>query len=361
RRTMASPRVSLIYSEDHVIHRPATSSPENPERLLRVIRYIKNKSEITGKEVTWSNVFPPATEEDILRAHQQGYVNFVKNYCARGGGFLGDSTYFTPGSYEAALCAAGGAIKATEMVLEGSTDMSFALVRPPGHHAKSDNYGGFCIFNNVAVAIRKFQALKKMGKVMIVDWDAHAGNGTMEIFYEDPSVLLVSLHCDPKNFYPSDGFAHQIGKGKGRGTTVNVEMPIGSGDDEYKLAMEEIVKPLYKQWKPDLLFSCIGFDSHFSEELTTMNLTSQGYHQIVSTLTELSERRMVMTLEGGYNWYNPRLTHTVINALVGRPAPYTDDVDILSSSIVREKKVNKVMRQKIASLKELLSDYYKWE
>ncbi|MCK4717735.1 MAG: histone deacetylase, partial [Thermoplasmata archaeon] len=352
--------VSLIYSEDHVIHRPSTTSPENPERILRVVRYIQNKREIMGKNVSMLTVFSPAEIEDITRVHQEGYVKFVKNYCSRGGGFLGDSTYFTPGTFDAALMAAGGAIKAAQVVIDGTADMSFALIRPPGHHAKSDNYGGFCIFNNVAVAIRRLQSEKKIKKVMVVDWDAHAANGTMEIFYEDPNVLLVSIHTDPKGFYPSDGFSHQIGKGKGRGTTVNVEMPPGSGDDEYKLVMEEIVEPLYKQYKPDLLVGCIGFDAHFSEELTPLNLTSQGYHHFVSSLCELSANHMMLCLEGGYNWYNPRLAHTVINAMVGKAPPYTDDVDILSSSVVRERKVNKVTRQKIASLKESLRDYYTW-
>lgn len=355
---MDSPKITLVYSEDHIVHRPTTSSPENPERVLRIERYLRNKRAEFGEDVNMITMFPAAGEEDILLAHQKGYVDFVKNYCSRGGGFLGDSTYFTPGSYDAALMAAGGTIRATETVLDGISNYSFALVRPPGHHAKSDNYGGFCIFNNVAVAIRKAQQEGKVGKAMIVDWDAHAANGTMEIFYEDPNVLLVSLHLDPKEFYPGDGFAHQVGKGAGRGTTVNVEMPVGSGDDEYRLAMDKIVEPLFKQYKPDLLVGCIGFDAHFSEELTSLALTSQGYHDVVTRMKNLSGNRMVLSLEGGYNWYNPRLTHTVINALQGKKTPYTDDVDILSSSVVREKKVNKVMRQKIANLEHILSDFY---
>ena len=355
-----SARVSLVYSEEHVMHRPPTSSPENPERLLRVMRYLETKKNSIGEDVDIISMFSPATEEDILRVHQKGYLDFVRNHSARGGGFLGDSTYFTPGTYDAALIAAGGAIKASQLVVDGISPYSFALVRPPGHHAKSDNYGGFCIFNNSAVAVRNMQHNKKIKTAMIVDWDAHAANGTMSIFEEDPSVLVVSMHHDPKGFYPGDGFAHQIGKGKGRGTNVNVEMPQGAGDEEYKMAMDEIVQPLYEQYKPDMLMTCIGYDVHFSEQLTSMNLTSQGYHSTITKLKNMSQEKMALILEGGYNWYNPRLTHTVINALIDKPVPYTDDVDILSSSVVREKRVNKVMRDKINMLKTNLGEYYKF-
>jgi len=356
----SSPVLSILYNENHVIHKPFGTSPENPERTTRIFRYFQGKKEVLGEEVELRVDFPPATVEDLLRVHQKEYIDFVRSYCLRGGGFLGDSTYFAPGTFDAALSAAGGAMKALEMVVTGTRRFTFALIRPPGHHAKADTYGGFCIFNNVAVAIRHVQENFGVEKVMVVDWDAHAANGTMRIFYEDPTVLLVSLHKDPKEFYPGEGFVHQIGRGKGRGYTVNVEMPEGAGDREYLMVFEDIIRPVYEQYSPDLLVGCVGFDAHFSEEMTHMGMTSQGYYDLVRGLSELGGERLALVLEGGYNWYNPRLAHTVVNAMLGRPHSFKEDVDILSSSVTRPEKVYKITRQKIKEVQDILDQFYRF-
>ena len=236
---------------------------------------------------------------------------------------------------------------------------AIALVRPPGHHASSDRYGGFCIYNNAAIAARYLQAKKQARRIMFVDWDAHAGNGTMRIFYEDPTVLFVSIHRDPKEFYPNDGFAHQIGKGHGRGYTVNICMPEGAGDKEYDLALNEIILPLYDQFKPEFLIGCNGFDAHFSEELTKLQLSSTGYHNIVSSLREKARNHFAIMMEGGYNWYNTKLSHTIVNALVGLEVPYQDDIDTLASSVTNVKKTHAIVENEVKQLKEILSDYYR--
>lgn len=352
--------LGLIYTPLHIAHKSNLISPENPERLERIMRYLQNKM----KQFSESNCkliqeFEPATEEDILRVHTKKYVEFIMNYCKKGGGFLGDSTYFTYQTFALASLAAGGAIKAGECVVNKEFDYAFALIRPPGHHATMDKYGGYCIFNNSAILARYLQEKKGLKKIMIIDWDAHAANGTCQIFYDDPSVFVISLHQDPHGFYPHEGFMAQIGKGEGLGYTVNIEMPKESGDTEYILAFDELVLPLYKSYAPDFVIGCNGFDSHHSDPYTDLQLTSDGYYRMVQRLRNLAKNKLVLLLEGGYHPNLGPLTHTIIKSLLGEENPFIEHIDVLSSSASRGDAVYKLTSRKISNLKTILKDFHK--
>lgn len=352
-------RCAVIHNPNHIVHRSDTSSPENPRRLIQVMNFLEGRLKLFSKpEFELVTDFPEASEDDLRRVHDVDYIKFVKNYCLRGGGFLGNSTYFAPHSFRAACASAGGVMLAVEMVADEKVEATFSLTRPPGHHASTDKFGGYCIFNNVAVAARGLQAKGKAGKIMIVDWDAHAGDGTMRIFYEDPTVLTLSVHRDPHDFYPHDGMGHQIGRGDGRGYNVNVEMPVGSGDEEYAMVFEEVIRPIYKSFRPDQLIGVVGFDAHYSDLQANLQFTAGGHYDMVTGLKKMNGGTLPVVLEGGYTSENTNMAHTILNALVGAKRPYVEDVDSLSISVTRPQKTRTMLEAKIAELRGLLSDYH---
>jgi len=348
-------KVNLYYRNEHELHFSATASPENPERIKSVYKYLTSNA----VSLPFMNIvtnFQSATEEDILRVHEASYLDFLKKAIIRGSSFLGDSTYISRGSIIAAEWAAGAAIQACTDVLDGFADYGYALTRPPGHHATSDKFGGYCIINNAAVAVRYLQEKKGVKRVFIFDWDAHAGNGTMRIFYECPEVFKFSVHRDPHEFYPHDGFAYQIGHGEGRGYCVNMEMPAGSGDEEYNRVLDELVVPLITQYKPDLIIGLNGFDAHFSEENVGLKLTANGYRNIIRKISKLG--KFVILQEGGYNPSNKKLAHVIVSTLGGVDVEIKEDFDALSSALTSSQKVHKIVQDKIGELKSILKDYY---
>lgn len=358
----SGPKAAVIYSERHWGHAPfhTSPSPEKPERIAKPLRYLTHRAKIfNDSNCILLDDFKSATEEDVLRVHDKDYVNFIRDYSGKGGGFLGDSTYVNPNTYSLALLAAGGAIHAGEKVNSGEVEGALALIRPPGHHASRDKYGGYCIFNNAAILARYMQEVRDQKKVMIIDWDAHAGNGTMNIFYDDPSVFTISIHREVKDFYPHDGFIHQIGTGEGRGYSVNVGMPQGSGNDEYMRVFEEIIIPLYNEYKPDFLIGLNGFDAHFSDKLVKLQLTYKGYYDIVYALKHLGGRKITILMEGGYNVdYNCKLSHCILNALMERETPYEEDMDSLSTSVLSMEKTHLNLQKNLAALKLIISDFH---
>ena len=348
----------VTYNPSHIDHRPKGSSPEMPERLIRIMDLLKRREKIFDGQCRLISDYPPATEEDLLRVHTKQYINFIKNYAAKGGGFLGDSTYITKNTHEIALLAVGGAIRAAEEVVAGKAEFGLGLIRPPGHHASREKYGGYCIYNNAAILARYLQNKFGLNKILILDWDAHAANGTMDIFYDDPSVMLISLHQDPHNYYPKTGFISQMGKARGLGYTVNIEMPKGSGDEEYMIAFNELVIPLYKKFEPDFVIGCNGFDSHHSDQFTGLQLTSNGYYKFCTIFRKYLKNKMVILMEGGYNPFMGELTHTLINGLLGQPNQFNDAHQSLIQKVVSDEKIQTVLNKKLKELKYHLTRYH---
>jgi len=353
-------KCTIVHNANHIIHKSEMSSPENPTRLVRIMNFLEGRLKLFDRpDCSLVTDYPSATMEELYRVHDEGYVTFVSNYCKRGGGFLGDSTYLAPNTFKAATSAAGAVIHANRMVASEEVPSSFSIVRPPGHHASRDKFGGYCIFNNSAIAIKALQEEGLAQRVMIVDIDAHAGNGTMRIFYEDPSVMHLSVHRDPDDFYPHDGFLHQIGRGEGRGTNVNMAVPEGCGDEEYLFIFEKLIKPIYNSYQPDYLMCLVGFDSHYTDIQSNLQLTANGYYELVRKLKDLNNGKLAVVLEGGYNTTeNVNLAHTIAFSLLGESPPYDDAIDGLSSSVTRQVKTRSLLNENLEELIELLSDYH---
>jgi acetoin utilization deacetylase AcuC-like enzyme len=192
---------------------------------------------------------------------------------------------------------------AVDAVLSGEVRNAFCAVRPPGHHATADRSMGFCLLNNVAIAARYIQKRHKLPKVLVVDWDVHHGNGTQEMFYADPSVFYFSVHRYP--FYPGTGSAEQHGAGKGKGATLNVPLPAGSGDREFLRAFSEKLVPAAGQYHPDFVLVSAGFDAHRDDPLGGMRVTTEGFAEMTRIVKRIAEEhcqgRLVSVLEGGYD------------------------------------------------------------
>ena len=349
-------KVAVLYSEAHIAHLPKNTNVqdmERPERLTRAMDYLQ-RSGVFGERCDLITGKYPVSDQDLLLVHSDEYVRFVRSYSLSGGGFLGDSTYMTSNTFEVAGLAVGSAIQAGELVLSGQYSASMVMIRPPGHHAGVDKYRGFCIFNNVAVLARYLQKKKGISKVMIIDWDAHAGDGTMEIFYNDPTVMVVSLHRDPHDFYPRRGFSSQTGEGPGIGYTANVEMPVGAGDEEYAFAFDELVMPLLHSFSPDFVICSCGFDAYYKEEHIKLNLTSAGYHMMAKKIMSVMNGNFVLVMEGGYHKFNGHLTHVVINSLLGLPDPIADTLKTTEYERNQQKLVMNETEKKISYVKGML-------
>lgn len=307
--------LAVFYNRNHEGHFSREYAMESPQRVKSIMSSLRQQPFFTAPHCTLAEA-PAATPEDLLCVHDAHYLNHIRGYASSGGGSLPRNTYVRKGSWDAALGAAGCALSAGEAV-QGAADFAFALTRPPGHHAGRDTCGGFCLFNNAAIlASSRFRD----GRVMILNLDAHASDGTKRIFYDDPRVLTVSLHQNPSNFFPREGWAHETGVGRGAGYAVNVPLPPGSGDSEYLSVFDSVVAPLHDQFKPDYLIIECGFDAHHLDPLTDLALTRGGYHALGARLRSLRYRRMVLTLEGGYdnNTIGP-LACALVSGLLGEP------------------------------------------
>jgi acetoin utilization deacetylase AcuC-like enzyme len=209
-------------------------------------------------------------------------------------------TPFGRGSFEIAALAAGGAIVAVDAVVDGQVDNVYALVRPPGHHAMPDSGLGFCLFGNVAVAVMHGRIVRGLERVAVIDWDVHHGNGTEAAFYDDPSVLTISLHQDGC-FPPGSGSVERIGEGGGEGFNINIPLPPGSGDGAYQAAFERVVLPAVRSFGPELVVVASGFDANGMDPLGRMLLHSNSYRWMTRQLLDVTGGRLVLCHEGGYS------------------------------------------------------------
>jgi acetoin utilization deacetylase AcuC-like enzyme len=292
-------KTGVVYSPIYLEH-DTGQHPENAGRLEAIIRHLRD----TG---TWQKLIPvtprAATVEELSLVHDLEHIGRIRGVAQKGGGWLDADTIVSAGSYEAALYAVGGAIEATQAVVVGDVDNAFTLVRPPGHHATPQQAMGFCLFNNVAIAAAYALKNCRLGRLAIIDFDVHHGNGTQDAFYNENNVLYVSSHQFPH--YPGTGGVDEVGYGEAGGTTVNIPLPAGCGDDEYQLVFEQIVVPVVKRFKPRLILVSAGYDGHRSDPLASMRLTTSGFTEVVGIIRglagELCSGRLLLCLEGGYN------------------------------------------------------------
>jgi len=244
----------------------------------------------------------PEVDRAVLEAiHPAEYVTSIQRACEAGGGFLDLDTVVSPDSFEAALHAAGGAVRMVELLLGGSAPYAFSAHRPPGHHATQARAMGFCLFNSVAVAARHALDGGGLERVMILDWDVHHGNGTNDIFHGSDQVLFVSIHQSP--LYPGTGPAGDVGSGDGRGFTVNLPVPPGADDRMFCALVDRVAIPLAREFAPQLLLISAGYDAHREDPLGECRVTEQGYADMTRAMRRLGEELEApvgCVLEGGY-------------------------------------------------------------
>jgi acetoin utilization deacetylase AcuC-like enzyme len=287
--------ILFVTHPGYVGHDPGYGHPERPQRLVAV----EAGAELSGLGEDLVRVpARAATEREIERVHTPTYVAALERFCRSGGGHLDADTAAGPASWDAALHAAGAGLTAIEALDAGHATAAFCAVRPPGHHALPARAMGFCLFNNVAVAAA---ALAEAGqRVLLVDYDAHHGNGTQDAFYYDRRVTYVSFHQSP--LYPGTGSVLETGDGEGRGRTLNVPVPPGATGDVYRAAIEEVVAPLAAEIDATWLLVSAGFDAHRADPLTELALTSGDYADMTADLAALVEPGHVLAfLEGGYD------------------------------------------------------------
>ena len=280
-------------------HRAPSGHPERPARVEAI------RDALRGAHLAERATHVPiraATDEELARAHDGAYLDELVAAVPGNTGWLDPDTYFSPGTWDAARAAAGSAAELATAVLTGRFAQGLAVVRPPGHHATRSRAMGFCLLNNVAIAATAARAAGA-ARVAIVDWDVHHGNGTQDIFWDDPSVLYMSVHQYP--YYPGTGAASEIGGPNARGATVNVGLPGGSGNAEYAAVFDRVFLPALARFKPDLILVSAGFDAYEHDPLAGMRVTHAGFRAMAQRLRDAANRlcggRIVALLEGGYD------------------------------------------------------------
>jgi acetoin utilization deacetylase AcuC-like enzyme/formylglycine-generating enzyme required for sulfatase activity len=294
------PSTGFVFDDVYLRHRVTEGHPERPERLTAIVQRLKE----TGLYDRLTHIAPaPAEPKWLQTIHTPAYIERVERSCKEGDRYLDSADVpISTMSFEAAVTAAGGVLAAVDAVKRGDVRNAFCAVRPPGHHALSDEAMGFCIFNNVAIGTRYAQQKHGLTKVLIVDWDVHHGNATQAAFYDDPNVLYFSVHQYP--FYPGSGTEEERGSAGGKDLVVNVPLPAGSGDDVFIAAFEDELRPAALAFDPDFTFISAGFDAHEDDTLGGMRVTAEGFGKLTRIVQDIVDRccagRVVSVLEGGY-------------------------------------------------------------
>lgn len=298
---------------------------ESPETKRR----FKNLLDLSGLSRHLAvETAPEANEEALRRIHPASYLNEFKRVSDAGGGMLGEESPFGQGSYEIAALSAGLALHAMDRVLTGQWQNAYSLSRPPGHHCMPDHSMGFCLMANIPIAIEEMRARHRIGKVAVIDWDVHHGNGTQAIFWDRPYALTISLHqnaCYPTN----SGTTAEQGEGAGQGANINIPLLPGGGHHSYLTALDRIVLPALNRFKPDLIIVASGLDANALDPLARMLAHSDTYRAMTERLIQaadtLCQGRLVMVHEGGYSEaYVPFCGHAIMEVLAARRTQVID-------------------------------------
>ncbi|MFB6153279.1 MAG: histone deacetylase [Halodesulfurarchaeum sp.] len=343
--------MGLVYDEDYLRHEHTPTHPERRERLQYTMDQLEEEGLLDDPDVV--HLEPTeATSTQIERVHTRGYLQRLRSMSASGTGMLSVDTHVSEHTWATARLAAGGVVEGIEAVVAGEHDTSFVMARPGGHHAFADDGHGFCYLNNTAVGLRHLQEQYDVDRILVWDWDAHHGDGTQSIFYDDPGVLVMSTHQDGQTLFPGTGDVQDVGEGKGEGYNVNVPLPPKTGDDSYERVVEEIFVPIARQYDPEFVFIEAGQDNHFTDPITDLGVTAQGYATLMSyavdAADEFTDGELVASLAGGYGIEGglPYTNLAVIASLLGyetehirEPAIYdppTYDPDV--SDVIRRVK-----------------------
>lgn len=306
-------RVGFVTHPSSLAHEMPDGHPERPERIEAITGHLERHGILDALERHEPEV---ATRELLTLAHDDRLVDVLERLDADGGGRIDLDTSMGIHSLDAARRAAQGAVDAADRVLDGTWSSAFVCMRPPGHHATPQRSMGFCLVNHVAIAARYATRSARAARVAILDWDAHHGNGTQEVFWSDPDVLYVSLHQYP--WYPGTGDATERGEGRGLGTVVNVPLPSGAAEDAFERAFDDVIEPVVADFRPDLVLVSAGFDAHHFDPLCMLRLTAGAFHRMAVRAAAWGPGP-VCVLEGGYDldalaWSSA----AVLSALLGR-------------------------------------------
>jgi len=293
--------MTLLYSDPvYLEHQTGAGHPERPQRLEAIWARLERAGLV--QECTRGS-FQPLPEADLLHVHRPEMIAAARQMCSAGGGRLDEDTPVSPASFAVSLAAAGACAAAVDAVLAGKDRTALCLVRPPGHHATPSQSMGFCLFNNVALAAERAKRRHGLGRILIVDWDVHHGNGTQDIFYEDDQVFFLSTHRFP--FYPGTGRANETGTGRGLGFTLNVPLRFGVSRKEFRDAFTRALHHAADKIKPELLLVSAGFDAHAQDPIGSLGLESEDFETLTERVLEVAKThasgRVVSCLEGGYN------------------------------------------------------------
>ncbi len=335
----------IVYSEKYLLHNQ-DYHPEN-NRRLKAIMGLLTKRDVFERVPLLEPT--KAHREDILRVHSREYYNMIEELSTRGSGMLGPDTYIDRDTFAVALLAAGGVKTCVDKVFEGYGS-AFALVRPPGHHATQDSGMGFCIFNNVAVGAAYARSKYRLDRIAVLDYDAHHGNGTQEMFYDDSRVLYISLHQQP--LYPGTGSVEEVGAGRGEGYNINIPLPPMVCDQSCLKAYREIAQPILKQYKPQLILVSAGFDSHRDDPMAGMKLSTNCYYEISKDLMALKSK-LVFSLEGGYS------PNALANSILSAISPLFDVPCEPEEPSAEDERITSYVNSKITAAKNAFSKY--WE
>ena len=351
----------IVFSPSYLRHQQSETHPERIERLSYTMDQLEEEGIFDLPDIL---LLPPrkATRADVLTVHTNEYLMFLEESSVKGG-MIDYDTVIPPGLIGDALLAAGGALTGADAVLDQAVRNAFVFCRPPGHHAGRTCGAGFCYLNNVAIAVRHLQQ-RGMRRVMILDWDAHHGNGTQEIFYEDPSVLFCSVHQFP--FYPGTGQIDEIGDLDGTGYSVNMPIPAGSSDQVYQYLLREVILPVAEEFQPDCIVISAGQDNHFSDPLTGLALTARGYAEMMQEICILADSiclgRLLVVLEGGYSVEGglPYTNLGIIAAMAGLDISSIREPETLQELLHRSISDTALSRVifTVNNLKRILSPYW---